>query len=326
MNVFFVLTIDVEPDCTASWQYRSPLSFNGVTIGVRDVLQPLFDRHNIRPTYLINNVVLEDEESISVFKAIGTGCELGTHLHPEFVEPEKLYADYAGKEGIRRQCLYRPEIERAKLETITKMFVKAFGYAPVSFRAGRFSAQGNTIRCLYELGYSVDTSVTPHVLWVDKNQPIPIDFRYAPEQPYFARADCITAEDERSGILEVPVSISPIYPWRLKHWKLRPFRSLFKKHAVWLRPSNYHFDDLKLLTEAYCEAYKHNANIFLNMMFHNVEVLPGYSPYVLTDAQRQLFINTLDRYFEYLLHQDIRCITLSELYGLYHAHSASSTD
>ena len=317
MNKYFVLTIDVEPDCTPSWRYRSPLSFLGVTQGLTEILQPLFEEYAIRPTYLINNVVLEDIESVAAFKSFGSRCELGTHLHPEFIEPDKKHSDYAGKEGIARQCLYPPEIERAKLENITNMFTQAFGYAPTSFRAGRFSAQGNTIRCLNELGYLVDTSVTPHVLWEDDDQPIPIDFRGAPEQPYFPREDAITSTGKNKGLLEIPVSIALFYPWLLKRWQLRPLRRCLAKQAVWLRPGNYQFDDMKRLTESYVHSYRDKETVVLNMMFHNVEVLPEYSPYVLSEQDSRLYIDTLRRYFEYLTAQGIKSLMLSELYDIY---------
>ncbi|NJD06324.1 MAG: hypothetical protein FIA97_07470 [Methylococcaceae bacterium] len=317
MNKYFVLTIDVEPDCTPSWRYRNPLSFLGVSRGLASILQPLFEEYQIRPTYLINNVVLEDHGSVEVFKSFGSRCELGTHLHAEFVEPEKQYSDYAGKEGIARQCLYPPEVERAKLESITRMFVDAFGYAPTSFRAGRFSAQGNTIHCLKELGYLVDTSVTPHVLWEDDDQPLAIDFRGAPEQPYFPREGSITAIGKNNGLLEVPVSIVLLYPWLLKRWQLRPLRKCLRKQAVWLRPGNCQFEDMRRLTENYSRRYGGQDNVVFNMMFHNVEVLPEFSPYVLNDQDSHQYLDTLRRYFEYLNAEGIKSLTLSEFYDVH---------
>src|SRR6185436_20824439 len=99
MNVYLVVTIDVEPDCTPTWQYSNPLKFRGVSVGIKERLQPLFNKYDITPTYLINNVVLEDPQSIKVLAGLEGKFELGTHLHPEFIEPEKTHADYAGKRG-----------------------------------------------------------------------------------------------------------------------------------------------------------------------------------------------------------------------------------
>ena len=64
MNCYLVITIDVEPDCTATWQYSNPLTFTGVTEGIGQKLHPLFEQYSMVPTYLINNVVMEDNESV----------------------------------------------------------------------------------------------------------------------------------------------------------------------------------------------------------------------------------------------------------------------
>ncbi len=66
-KIYFSLTIDVEPDCTPSWHYSNPLTFDGVKIGIGEILHPLFLKYDIVPTYLINNVVLEDEQNINTF-------------------------------------------------------------------------------------------------------------------------------------------------------------------------------------------------------------------------------------------------------------------
>ena len=97
MNRYVVITIDVEPDCSPDWRYSNPLTFGGVHEGIGKILQPLFNKYSFTPTYLINNVVLEDNDSISTFKNLQGKFELGTHLHPEFIEPQKTEFDYAGK-------------------------------------------------------------------------------------------------------------------------------------------------------------------------------------------------------------------------------------
>ena len=206
MRKFLVITIDVEPDCSPSWSYSNPLQFEGVSIGIKRKLQPLFDRYGIKPTYLINNVVLEDTPSVDVFRSLDGDFELGTHLHPEFIEPMKEQFDYAGKKGIANCCFYRADIEAGKLQSITNLFQRSFGHAPKSFRAGRFSAGDNTIRSLIDLGYKVDTSVTPNVRWKDSSREKAVDFRSASEQPYFV-SNSILASDTGGQLLEVPVTI-----------------------------------------------------------------------------------------------------------------------
>src|SRR5262249_12341899 len=123
MEKFLVITIDVEPDCTSNWQYSDPLTFNGVSEGIKSRLQPLFNQFEIKPTYLINNVVLEDAGSVNVFKNLSGKFELGTHLHPEFIEPQKQFDNYAGKKGAANCCFYEPSIESGKIKSITDLFI-----------------------------------------------------------------------------------------------------------------------------------------------------------------------------------------------------------
>ncbi|HXB07294.1 MAG TPA: hypothetical protein VNW04_09265, partial [Puia sp.] len=99
MKKYLAVSIDVEPDCSADWTYSDPLGFKGVSLGIAGRLQPLFNEFDITPTYLINNVVLEDKESVGVFRELPGKYELGTHLHPEFIAPEKKFDAYAGKSG-----------------------------------------------------------------------------------------------------------------------------------------------------------------------------------------------------------------------------------
>jgi len=163
MNKYLVITIDVEPDCSSTWHYADPLDFKGVTVGIAQILQPLFLKYDIKPTYLVNNVVLEDEHSVRTLANLQGKYELGTHLHPEFILPDKKFDHYAGKKGVANCCLYQAEIEFEKIRNITRLFETSMGYSPKVFRAGRYSAGLNTIKSLRQLGYLVDTSITPHV-------------------------------------------------------------------------------------------------------------------------------------------------------------------
>ncbi|RYG29351.1 MAG: hypothetical protein EOO01_38345, partial [Chitinophagaceae bacterium] len=207
MNKYVVITIDVEPDCSPNWTYSNPLTFKGVQEGIGKILQPLFNKYSFTPTYLINNVVLEDGGSINAFKNLDGNFELGTHLHPEFIEPQKTEFNYAGKKGEANCCFYPPDIEFEKIKNITALFERQFGYSPTSFRAGRFSAGSNTIDSLKKLNYKVDTSVTPNVRWDDRTREKAVDFRGAPAQPYRIESANLKEERSTAQLLEVPLSI-----------------------------------------------------------------------------------------------------------------------
>ncbi len=315
--IFLVVSIDVEPDCSPSWRYSDPLSFSGVKTGIKQRLQILFNNLGIVPTYLINNVVLEDAECVSVFRNLEGKFELGAHLHPEFIEPDRKFQDYCGRQGLANCCSYPPEIEHLKIQNITRLFLAAFGYSPKSFRAGRFSAGKNTIRSLAGLGYLVDSSVTPHVLWNDATRERPVDYRNLPTQPYLTSGAIFPQPDVNGAILEVPVSI---HPWPNisvseilgSGFGLR--RNIRWEKPRWLRPVFSTLKEMQELVDFFIGRYSQHKHTILNMMFHNVELVPGLSPYTRTEDDCLEYMKSLEKLFEYCRNMNIQSCSLSELY------------
>jgi hypothetical protein len=299
-SLFFTITIDVEPDCSPSWHYSNPLTFNGVSIGIKEKLQPLFNRYGISPTYLINNVVLEDLKSVEIFNKLTGNFELGTHLHSEFIEPQKEYSTYAGKKGERNQCFLKEDIEFRKMQNITSLFKNCFGYNPVSFRAGRFSAGNNTIACLKKLDYKIDTSVTPHIIWKDKSRQKPVNFRSARENPYFVE-NKLLKQDKNGSILEVPVTIINKGNW-------------FLPKPRWLRPVYSTVDQLLNIIYIKRKTFRKTKINVLNLMFHNVEVIPKCSPYTNTEEDVTNYLNGLEVFFKACLENGFTSVKLSELH------------
>jgi hypothetical protein len=302
---YFAITIDVEPDCTPSWHYSNPLTFEGIQIGIKERLQPLFNRYKVLPTYLINNVVMEDEKNVDTFLHLEGEFELGTHLHPEFIEPDKVYCKYDGIKAEANQCFLPPAIELAKMENITNRFIKCFGRRPLSFRAGRFSAGTNTISSLQKLGYKIDTSITPHINWADLSRQMPVDYTYAPEQPFFIGGDEKLKPAAESRILEIPVSI------RKKRVKL------FRTQNIWLRPFHCLNGEIKKTAEYLLRKYKSNKVVVLNMMFHNIELVPGKSPYTQTQEQCSQFLELVEEFIVFCCDNNIKSSNLSGLYDVF---------
>jgi len=293
---YLTVTIDVEPDCTPGWHYSRPLTFNGVQIGIKNRLQPLFNKYQIRPTYLINNVVLEDAESVETLKNLKGDFELGTHLHPEFIEPQKKFYDYSGKDAKAIQCSLDSNTEFEKMKNITLLFEKCFNKKPLSFRAGRFGAGINTVKCLQNLGYKVDTSVTPHINWGF------VDYTDLNEQPYFIKEGTLLKQDSNGTVLEIPVSII----------KKRKF---IREKTYWLRPVYSDYKNLVMIVDEYSKKYEKNGIVIYNMMFHNVEVLPENSPYTRTERDCEKYIKNLDIFFTYCKKEEIESLTLSGAYS-----------
>ena len=250
-----VVTIDTEVDCDRRWRVSDPPAFRSVVEGIPRVLTPLFDAYGVAPTYLLSGEVMEEPACVDVLRSLD-GAELGTHLHAEFVDPQRrLFRDTMGgavHDALQRQ--YPRDIEAAKLECLTRLFEQAFGRRPSAFRAGRYGMSDDTLGLLADLGYRVDSSVTPGIRW-DYPEGV-VDYQSWRSGPRWI-------DTSQGGILELPITIAS--PGR--------FAAIFGwTGGRWLRPSWAGGRELVRLAES-C------ADETLVMMLHSTEVQPGSSPY-----------------------------------------------
>ena len=200
---FLVITIDTEIDKSPNWNVSGDQTFHSVLNGIPNKLVPLFNNFGSKPTYLLSSEVIENKDCVNVLKDI-RNCELGTHLHGDLVDPQKRIKNMANQNTSELQSSYSQEIEFEKLKNLTDLFINKFGHRPTSFRDGRFGAGNNTISALENLGYLVDSSVTPGVNWDLLEGKI--NYLDAKCQPYFPSRLEILREGE-STVLEVPISI-----------------------------------------------------------------------------------------------------------------------
>ncbi|HYN46626.1 MAG TPA: WalW protein, partial [Allosphingosinicella sp.] len=119
-------------------------------------------------------------------------AEIGAHLHPWVNPPHRetlgAFNSY--------HCNLPPDLERAKIETLTEAIEQGFGERPTIFKAGRYGFGRNTKRVLADLGYEIDCSYVPHTDFSGDGGP---DFRGRPDVPHWL--------DEGRGLLEVPLSV-----------------------------------------------------------------------------------------------------------------------
>ena len=306
-----IVTIDTECDKSRSWRTASPLSFRSVTEAVPRRLQPLFARFGIRPTYLLSPEVIADPSSREVLRSL-SDVELTTHLHGDYVVPSIKSWDFAGTLTDEMQLEYGESLERAKMETLTELFRQQFGYQPLSFRAGRFGASRHTGRILQDLGYRVDSSVTPHVCWTTRTGEKRPDYRGYPQNPYTLGSEGDIARPGSGGILELPVTILP----------LGAIASNNPAEPIWFRPWYSDEDTLcRVLDYVLDQPAVDGVHRPLVMMFHNVELFPGASPYPQTEAEVQRYLDMMARVFERAERRGIQSCTMAE-YAQLHASRA----
>ena len=301
-RVYLCVSIDCECDKGPNWRSERPLAFSGIADGIGRRLQPLFRRFGAKPTYLLSPEVILDGESASVLATLLGDAELGAHLHGEYAEPGAFLPEIT--DAFQRD--YPPEIEREKLDYLTQSFIRAFGYRPTAFRAGRFGIGPHTLGFLEALKYAVESSVTPFMDWSDKAPGL--SFRGAPTQPY--RPDPQNAgAPGTSSLLEVPVTIRPRAAQKL------PF---IGKHLDprWLRPTRgtaRGLIDVARDEIAAARAARPYANVVLNAMFHNVEIMPGKSPYAKTAADAQAITDRLAALLDFARRESISVVGLSDI-------------
>ena len=284
------MTIDCERDKGPHWRVRRPATFRGIHEGIGARLAPLFRHYGVKPTYLMSPEVMRDDAAAARMAQLARGAELGTHLHAEYVGPD-LDED---AESSTFQAALAPAVERAKVEALTSLFVHTFGTRPRSFRAGRFGIGGASLGILADLGYTVDSSVTPFVDWSGAGPGAP-DFRQAPFIPYHPDPHAPAIAGQASGVGD-PGDDSPAActsVTRLRRFLARHLR------PRWLRPTWGSAGALiDLARDVWNEAPPRAAATrasppIWNVMFHNVEVVAGASPYSATEDRAQAILGRL---------------------------------
>jgi hypothetical protein len=302
-RAYLCVSIDTECDKGPEWRSRRPMTFEGVHIGIVQRLQPLFASYGAKPTYLVSPEVIRDAQSAEELKAIGSGCELGAHLHGEYAEPG------AWEPEVTRdfQRDYEGDVEKRKLTYLTDQFIRAFEHQPVSFRAGRFGIGRRTIGILEELGYGVESSVTPNIDWSDQGSP-GLSFAGAPTQPYHPDRDDPGKPGE-SSLLEIPITI--------RRRLLNSLPGIGKKlEPRWLRPTWTSGDALvRLAEDEIGEARRATPGrpVVINAMLHNTEVIPDASPYADAEGTARAILDRLRVLLAFAQRESISVIGLGDV-------------
>lgn len=140
---------------------------DGKELGVRYLIK-MFDERNIRGLFFVDipEIVDHGEDKIGrLLREIDeAGHDIGVHVHPDHM------AD------INRRYLwqYTKEEQYEIIAKCTEFYEKVLQRAPLSFRAGRYGANNDTLDVLEKLGYKYDMSlfhtsryckIDPHFTW-----------------------------------------------------------------------------------------------------------------------------------------------------------------
>jgi hypothetical protein len=289
-----LVAIDTEGDNQWSADARRHQTFENLYALGR--LHDFFERHGVRPTYVITHPVATDARSAEVLRALlrrGT-CEVGAHHHA-WETPPCTAADIARHPYAMSLPLDQFD---AQLRSLTDAIAGGIGVRPVSYRSGRFGLSASHVSSLERAGYLVDSSVAPLFYEPHKHGP---DFVGAPLHPYFLSYDDATRAGT-SDLLELPISaaLNRRVPAFAERWYARapsPYmtkrvlRWLRVAHVRWLRPSYSSADEMIGLAR---QLVARGAPI-LNLLFHSSEAIAGGSPYNRTEAELAAFFDRLSK-------------------------------
>jgi hypothetical protein len=314
---YLLVGIDTEGD--NQWDVRARAAQTFENIYALPQLHARFERHGVRPAYVVTHPVASDARSIEMLRFVllrGT-CEIGAHHHAWETPPcspgDVARHPYAAS--------LPPRQFEAQLQALTAAVTHAVGERPVTYRSGRFGFSAAHVAALERAGYLIESSVAPLFYEAHKGGP---DFVEAPLRPYFLAYDS-AVEPGSSTLLEVPCSaaLHRDVPDRVAWWYARlpwPYqtkrvlRKLGIARVQWLRPSYSSLDDMKALADRLVR----RGEIVLNMLFHSSEAIVGGSPYNRTPGDLDAFFERLERFFKYAT-EELRAtpVTYREFRALY---------
>ena len=320
METKLLVTIDTEENWEGPGEAKEPNLGN--IYKIPELQKNIFDKFDVKPVYLLTYPVATDQKSISILREIyeNNRCEIGTHLHSWHVPPidrndiiKKVY-----------QCDLPYSLEKQKIAALTQVIEENFKVKPVTFRAGRWGADGETIKILRELGYKIDLSVAPLIDYSIEGGP---NFYHAPFEPYFPSFDDILAPTQKNPILlEIPVTCG----FSVTNFeKIRSFyRFLQKKPIKYLHiigvlyalrllkriklsPETASFEEMKRLVDV-CIA---RGQKVLHLTFHSSMISAGDSPYAKDEKEKNMRLKSLNEILDYIVNaKKITSLTAKEIY------------
>lgn len=299
-----MVTIDAE----AEFDWNGP--FLRTHVSVRNLsqqvlAQSIFDRLNVRPTYLVDYAVATQPEGYEPIREIHQSgrCEIGSHLQSWETPP------FSEELSVRTSFNHNLPawLQKEKLQRLTDMIVAAFGVQPVAYRGGRFGVGEEIARILESLGYHIDLSVlSGHDLrW--REGP---DFRRAFNQPYWFGRD--------RQLLEIPLTTvfggllarsGPAQTFNASLYTAlsRPdaaklhlpgvFARLGLLERITLTPEGMSIQELKRLTRI---LLRRGQRVF-TFNYHSSALLPGSTPHVRSRGDLDRMIGTIEEYLNFFI-------------------------
>lgn len=294
-----IVVIDTEEEF--DWSKPFDRQANTVTaLRHIDRVQDIFDQFGIAPVYVVDYPVADQpaySERLKHFADDGRAV-IGAHLHawtcPPFEEEVTAHNSY--------QCNLPLALEREKLLRLIARIEDTFGLRPVVHKAGRYGFDIRSLDMLRELGFQYELSICAGYDCGADGGP---DFSRYGAAPYWL--------DHEGGILALPTtagftgaaaglgkSVYPLVASRvLEPTRLKAVCSrLGLLERIRLSPEGFSLDELKQVTRSLLD----QGTRVLTFSFHSPSVVPGHTPYVASDDDLAMFLETCHEYFSFFRH------------------------
>lgn len=269
--------------------------------------QQFCEKLGAHPVYLIDWPIVSDARAVEIIgDAVSRGtADVGVQLHPwvnpPFDEAVNEANSYAG--NLPR------ELEAAKFKTLRDAIEKAFGQAPLIYRAGRYGLGPNTARILKENGIRIDTSVRSLFDYAPQAGP---DYSDHPLEPYWI--------DDDRDLLELPVTT--VYWGVLRQLGKHIQRMQRHLPTFFAGFSKFRFLERIALTPEGVTAEEAIRGIdialddglpLLVLSFHSPSLAAGFTPYVATEADVERLYDWFEKVYAYLDKRGVRSASVADI-------------
>ena len=301
-----LLTVDTEEEF--DWNAPFTRDRHGLEhVAALPRFQAFCEQIGAHPVYLVDWPISNDARAVEVIgDAVKRGvADIGAQLHPwvnpPFDEELSLHNSFAG--NLPR------DLERAKFMALRDQIERAFGKAPLIYRAGRYGLGRNSANMLKACGITIDTSVRPLFDYSAQGGP---DYSRHPNRPYWI--------DEARTLLEAPMTVVHSGMLRQLGESIQKtgarFPSLMGAMArlgllerIALTPEGVSIKEaeraLKLTIDAKLP--------LIVLSFHSPSLVPGFTPYTRTQSDVEALYEWFGEIYTRLSGAGIRSASVAEV-------------
>lgn len=293
-------TLYVVVDTEEEFDWSKPFSRDQVGVtAIAEVgrLQTVLAPYRARPTYVIDYPVASTQSSADRLGELAARgeCHIGAHLHP-WVNPPHVEV-VNGPNSFA--CNLGAAVEREKIASLRDAIEMGLSVTPRSYKAGRYGFGPTTAETLEALGFDIDLSVNPHMDYTADSGPSFEGFE--PRPKFFGRERQLLELPCTTDFVGAARRVGPaLHRAASARWlaPLRPVGVLARSgtlNRVMLSPEGNTFAEMRALTDT---LYRDGVRSF-SFTLHSPSLKPGCTPYVRTAAERDAFVDTINRYCDY---------------------------